>query len=89
MPLKMEFVRAYSINKKLTERFAAPGPGDRCKLVNPDQNGCQNQVRIFGIRGDITILRPAKWYAKMELARAYNVNPKLTERLLDLEFDVN
>ena len=82
MPLKMELARAYTVNKKLTERFAAPGPGDRCKLTNPDQNWCQNQVILTGFQENAQpfSVQLNAMPLKMELARAYKVNKKLTER---------
>ena len=82
MPLKMEFARACNANKNLTERFPAPGPGDRCKLTNPDQEWCQTQVTIFGFRGDVSpfSVQLNGMPLKMEFARACNVNKNLTER---------
>ena len=55
MALKMELARACYKNKKLTERFLAQRPADRCKLVKPDQIRCQNRIIVFGFLDDADV----------------------------------
>ena len=48
MPLKLELARAYNVNKKPTERFAAPGPGDRTIPIKIDVR--MNNVWPFSVQ---------------------------------------